>query len=129
MTFLLPRAHPKPFVMRNIYQAGIPCLIGAIIFGCLQKAKEPKITPEQQNSISLRDSVFVSPYGGYGYDIIMDGSVKIHQPHIPVIAGNIGFSSVEDARKTAQVVILKMRQNQFPPRLQQEDLKDLGILP
>jgi Domain of unknown function (DUF4907) len=116
--------------MRDNCITGIVGLLGFILFGCLQKTKErePAIKLELQNSVIIRDSIFFSPFGGYGYDIIENGKVKIHQPHIPVIAFQLGFASVEDARRTAQVVISKMKQNQFLPQLTKIELKELGIV-
>src|SRR6187455_1133814 len=35
---------------------------------------------------------------GYGYDIYVDNSLKVHQPHIPAVSGNKGFSTEEKAK-------------------------------
>ena len=110
--------------MRNSYI----CLVGFIILGCMQKKKEPAIKTDQQNTLIIRDSIFFSPFGGYGYNIIENNKVTIHQPHIPAIAWHLGFASVEDARRTAQLVISKIKQNQFPPKLTKAELKELGIV-
>ncbi|GHN02160.1 hypothetical protein WSM22_36490 [Cytophagales bacterium WSM2-2] len=97
------------------------------VFSCLQKPKTSDIIKDGQNSSSIKDSVFVSPNGGYGYAIIMNGRVIIHQPHMPIVSGNAGFVSAEEARKTALLVINKIKYNQFPPKLSRQDLKDLEI--
>jgi hypothetical protein len=44
------------------------------------------------------------------------------------VAGQIGFASVQDARRTARLVISKMELNQFPPQLSYRELEDLGIV-
>jgi hypothetical protein len=100
-----------------------------LAFCCSQQSKEAKISSTENNFQHIRDSVFTSLYGGYGYDIIMDGEVKIHQPIIPVIEGTQGFASEAQAKKTAQLVITKIQNNEFPPQLTLKDLKDLEIIP
>ena len=110
--------------MKYICKACTFGLIGFIIFSCSRTRKEYK----SKAVSSIRDSIFFSPYGGYGYDIIENGKVKIHQPHIPVLGLQLGFASVEDARRTAQLIISKMKQNQFPPQLTNVELKELGIV-
>src|SRR6187455_1853745 len=35
---------------------------------------------------------------GFGYDIYVDNSLKVHQPHIPAVSGNKGFSTEEKAK-------------------------------
>ena len=38
----------------------------------------------------------------YGYDVLADGRLMIHQKSIPAMAGNEGFKSKADAEKVAQ---------------------------
>lgn len=64
---------------------------------------------------------------GFGYDIYMDGKIYVHQPHIPAIAGNKGFSTEADARKTGDFVAHKIRNNIMPPSVSVEELDSLGI--
>ena len=106
----------------------LPGLMVLIIFGCSRVEQEHTDKNDSPRFSSIRDSIFVTPFGGYGYDIIVDGKVIIHQPHIPVIAWQSGFVSVEDAQRTAQRVISTMEQNQFPPQLTMTELKELGIV-
>jgi hypothetical protein len=65
---------------------------------------------------------------GYGYNIIMDSHVFIHQPSIPSIAGNKGFTSNEQAEKVAALVIYKLTHNIMPPSVTLKELDSLGIL-
>lgn len=64
----------------------------------------------------------------YGYDILMDGHVLIHQPHVPALPGNDGFQTENDARKVAEFVVGKLRRNIFPPSVSVEELDSLGVL-
>lgn len=51
---------------------------------------------------------------GWGYDILVNDSLLIHQEFVPVIAGKKGFSKKEQAVQTAQLIINKMKGNQHP---------------
>jgi len=51
---------------------------------------------------------------GWGYDIMLDDSIFIHQEYIPVIAANKGFTKQEDATKVASLVLQKLQQNKLP---------------
>jgi hypothetical protein len=69
-----------------------------------------------------------APTNTFGYDILMNGSILIHQPHIPALPGNEGFKKKEDAQKVAEFLIHKIRQNIFPPSASVEELDSLGAL-
>ena len=64
---------------------------------------------------------------GWGYDILMNGKAFVHQPHIPAVAGGKGFSTKEDALKTANFVIKKLEQKIMPPSLTVQELDSLGV--
>lgn len=64
----------------------------------------------------------------WGYDILVDNSMKIHQPSIPSQPGNEGFKTKEDAEKVVRLVIKKMKQGEMPPSVTTEDLKKLNVL-
>lgn len=64
---------------------------------------------------------------GWGYDIYDDGRLLIHQPNIPALSGNHGFTLEADAQKVAKLVIGKIKGNIMPPTLTLEDLKKIGI--
>lgn len=64
---------------------------------------------------------------GFGYDIILEGKTYVHQPNIPALSGNNGFSTEEDARKVAILVSNKIRNNIMPPTVEKRELDSLGI--
>lgn len=64
----------------------------------------------------------------WGYDIYVFGGLLVHQPHIPAIPGNAGFKSEEKARKTAEFVVHKLRNNIMPPSVTLKELDSLGVL-
>lgn len=65
---------------------------------------------------------------GWGYDIYRSDKIYIHQPHIPAISGNQTFHSEEDARRTGELIISKIRKNIIPPTISIAELDSLGIL-
>ncbi|MDI6741807.1 MAG: DUF4907 domain-containing protein [Smithella sp.] len=64
----------------------------------------------------------------FGYNIVVDGKILVHQPHIPALPGNEGFSSREKARKVAEFVTKKIRRNEMPPSVTLDDLNKMGVL-
>ena len=63
---------------------------------------------------------------GWGYDILANGKVYIHQDFIPAIPGKHSFLTAEDALKVGNLVVAKMTANQLPS-VTVNDLKSLGI--
>lgn len=64
---------------------------------------------------------------GFGYDIILDGHTYVHQPNIPALPGNNGFSTEEKARKVAELVSFKIHNNIMPPTVEVRELDSLGV--
>ena len=60
------------------------------------------------------DSRVFRAVSGWGYDILVDDKIFIHQESIPVISGNKGFLRQEDAEKTAGLIINKMERGEPP---------------
>jgi len=74
------------------------------------------------------DSIEHNGNRGWGYDIMVDGKIYIHQPNIPAIMGNNGFSSEEDAQEVGDFIIQKLKNNIIPPSVTPEELDSLGVL-
>lgn len=64
---------------------------------------------------------------GFGYDVLSDGKTLIHQPHLPAVSGNKGFSTKEDAEKTAALMLMKIQKGIMPPTISIEELDSLNI--
>ncbi len=64
---------------------------------------------------------------GFGYDILRNGVPYIHQPNIPAVAGNTGFSSVQHAKETAKFVVYKIQHHMLPPTVSIQELDSLGV--
>jgi|SRR5688572_9988069 len=86
-----------------------------------------KLSPKIETRIFRNDTIPGSNLTGFGYDILLEGKVYIHQPHIPSISGSKGFSSENDARKTAEYVAEKLRETNALSSLRKEEPDNLGI--
>ena len=51
---------------------------------------------------------------GWGYDILMNNKVYIHQPYMPAVEGQVPFNDKQSARKTARLVVNKIRKHKSP---------------
>ncbi|MBL0339616.1 MAG: DUF4907 domain-containing protein [Bacteroidetes bacterium] len=74
------------------------------------------------------DSAEINGSKGWGYDVLVDGKIYIHQPNIPAIMGNSGFGSEEKAKKTGDFILNKIKNNIIPPSVTPEELDSLGVL-
>jgi hypothetical protein len=64
----------------------------------------------------------------WGYDILVDNKLTIHQPSIPSLPGNDGFKTKESAEKVAKLVIQKMKKGEMPPSIDAEEMKKLKAI-
>ena len=83
---------------------------------------------ESKNSNYYSFKIIAGNQNTYGYNIIQQGKVIIHQPNIPGLRGNKGFNSKPDAAKVAALVIDKMKNNIMPPTISKEELGSLQII-
>ena len=88
----------------HILILGISATLSAIILFHFTKEK-------RQHRFGSRVFKAVS---GWGYDILVDDKLFIHQESIPVVSGRNGFSRREQAEKTAQLIINKMERGEPP---------------
>lgn len=65
---------------------------------------------------------------GWGYDILTDGKVYIHQNIIPAIPGEYGFRTKEDALAVGQKVYDRMTTGQMP-MVSAEEVRAMGVYP
>ncbi|MFA4851459.1 MAG: DUF4907 domain-containing protein [Bacteroidales bacterium] len=79
------------------------------------KDNQSKENPYAKAEIDIK--TFQTDTIGWGYDIYIDGSLYIHQPHKPALPGIHGFNNEKSAQKTAELVVSKIRKNILPPTL------------
>lgn len=72
------------------------------------------------------ESVPLHNASGWGYDILVDHKIFIHQEDIPAVAGKKGFLTKEDAMKTAGLVVEKLVKGK-QPSITKDDLTALKI--
>ncbi len=88
-------------------------------------------TKIKSSKVPQYDSLTYKVYkvdGGWGYDVLINGKVYIHQPFIPAVQGGFPFRTREDARKVAILVIEKLMTRRGMPRVKVEELQELGVL-
>ncbi len=98
-----------------------------------QQTAKPAANPYKDAKIDIKvfnnDTVKNDPkLTGFGYDILIYDAVYNHQPHIPAINGMRGFHTKEQAKKAAELVVYKIRNNIMPPSLSPKELDSLGTL-
>jgi hypothetical protein len=74
---------------------------------------------------SRLSSVVFSGLNGWGYDILVDDSVFIHQESIPAIGNRKGFPEKEQAEKAARLVLKKLENNEGLPTLSRFELEEI----
>ena len=83
---------------------------------------------EQKMIVQLEiDIETFSTDDGWGYDIILNKQKYIHQDIIPSVPEHHGFKTEADAKKTADLVVSKIRRNIIPPSVTPQELDSLGV--
>ncbi len=98
-----------------------------------QKNAKPQENPYKDAKIDIRvfnnDTIKQNPaISGFGYDILIYDAVYNHQPHIPAINGMRGFHTKDQARKAAELVVYKIKNNIMPPSVSPQELDSIGAL-
>jgi Domain of unknown function (DUF4907) len=113
------RINPKYY---NYIGIGLLIAIGLVLYGGhyfrQKKARE---------YVYLEAKAIQSQYG-WGYDILAEGKLYIHQEFIPAISGRKGFETKEQALLVGNKVIAKIRNKEVPPTLTIQELKELGVI-
>lgn len=63
--------------------------------------------------IQLTYSTYRTPLG-WGYDVLVNDSLFIHQQQMPAVQGMRGFSSEQEAARVAQLVIERLKKKELP---------------
>lgn len=91
----------------NILVIGISALIAVTIL--VVTIKQP--FKEKKNHIST--NVFEGTHG-WGYDILVNNKLFIHQELIPAVQGQTGFKTKTQAEQAARLIINKMESGRLP---------------
>ena len=68
---------------------------------------------DHKNMLLVESATFEVP-GGWGYNIMVDHKIFIHQQIIPAVQGNKAFVSKTDAEKTSNLIVHKITNKQLP---------------
>ena len=108
---------------------GTSCWAGTSLSAVGQPSKnEAKQKENPYARAEITTKIIPSLNGTFGYDILVGGKPLVHQPSIPGLPGNEGFTTKEAAQTVADFVVKKIRRNEMPPTVTMEDLKALGVL-
>ena len=72
-----------------------------------------KTDSEHKNMLLVESAPFEVP-GGWGYNIMVDHKIFIHQEMIPAIQGNKAFGSKIDAEKVSNLIVHKITSKRMP---------------
>ena len=90
--------------------------------------EEVKEQKKPYANAELTIKIIPSANNTFGYDILLYGRPFVHQPCIPGLPGNEGFTTKERAESVAEFVVKKIRNNEMPPTVTIEDLNTMGVL-
>ncbi len=85
-----------------------------------------KSNKKNDDKMLMVESVPIQTSKGWGYNILVDHKIYIHQEFMPAIEGKKAFSSEEDAMKTSEVAIKKLIKGK-PPFITKRELDSLNI--
>ncbi len=83
----------------------------------------------EDSTAAITFSVINAPNGTFGYDILRDGKLLIHQTNLPGQPGVEGCRTRADAEKLAAFVIDKIKKGEMPPTVTTDELEFLGLEP
>lgn len=113
--------------MTKIFYCSFEFLTIFLLHGCINN--EVNSPGTQLNSISGKDSfsykTFAEENRGYGFDILLNGKVYIHQPIIPCWQGVQHFITEQDAVSVAAFITNKLRLKNFKFLLQRFEIDSL----
>jgi hypothetical protein len=110
----------------NFFKLKIICVfVFLCAIGFSGKAQQKTVTEKKQEITFL---VFSSANNTWGYDILVDKKLTIHQPNIPGVAGESGFKTKVDAENVAKLVVGKIKKGEMPPSITLEEMKKIKAI-
>lgn len=80
-----------------------------------------------KNSYDI-ESKAIQSGNGWGYEIYVGKKIFITQRTIPSVSGNKQFVNEEQAKRVAELVILKLKQKHSLPSVSTKELDSLGVV-
>ena len=81
------------------------------------QTSKAQVSAKEQHAKKFEYQLIAAAENTWGYDILMNGQLFVHQPFAPGISGNQVFSTKEKAAKAAELVIEKIGKGVMPPSL------------
>ena len=115
---------------KNLLLSG--CIFLCFI-SCKNTSSDTTTVQEPQKVVSIESQnityeIIAGSNNTFGYDILVNGKKRIHQEHIPAVAGTDGFKTEAQARKVAEFLIEKMKKGESLPAISPTELNQLGVL-
>ena len=114
-------------MQKNILIIASVLVLSIIVFFIFGNYKNTKTLLNPYADSEITAKIFKEG-NGFGYDILIDDALYVHQPTIPAIGGNQTFKSSSDAQRAADLVISKIRQGILPPTVSIEELQTIGVI-
>jgi hypothetical protein len=99
--------------------------IGYAVFTIVMPKEEEVVNPYENSAITVNT---FEEESGFGYDVLIDGNIYVHQPNIPAVGGNKGFKTEADARATGNLAVQKINEGIIPPTISVEELREIGVV-
>ncbi len=118
---------------KNFKETGPAWIFFYFLFACNTVIAQSKTEQVKNTTVgkaeqsNLRYQVINALENSFGYDIFDHNRLMIHQPSIPGLPGNKGFTKKAAAEKVARLVIDKISRNIMPPTITQKEMDSLHI--
>ena len=83
---------------------------------------------QMSNGSKITYNIIPSINNTFGYDILIDGKITIHQISIPGMSGRNGFRTKSDAAKVVEFIITKMKKGIMPPSITVDEMKKMNLI-
>ena len=111
----------RTIIKSSYFIIAIAVIISVLIFFFVRYTKK-----ESNPHYKFSYTTFLKQ-SGWGYEVLVDDTVRIHQDFVPALPTEKGFNKKEYAEKAATLVIQKLQHNQLPT-LTTTDLRQICSL-
>ena len=102
-------------------------LLLVLVLRSSAQSATPLPSAAEHSGAALNYRIIDAPNGTFGYDILSNGRLFVHQTNVPGMPGIEGCRTREQAEQLAQFVIGKVQKGEMPPTVTVEELKALNI--
>ena len=144
------RLNKKNEIASALKMLGWFLFVGFLALGCseseIQDSATPAVhsiarnslnpLPDSQSAVASNDTLteeisyqlIPGINNTWGYDILVDKRISIHQTTPPGMPGNEGFKTKAGAESVAKLVISKMQKGEMPPSITVDEMKKLKAI-